>query len=357
MDDRTLMRRCITLAGRARGATSPNPMVGALLYKDGRVIAEDYHRKAGLAHAEALVLSKAGQEAEGAALFVSLEPCCHTAKRTPPCTGAIIAAKVGRVVAAMQDPNPEVAGKGIEALRKAGIECEAGILKDEAQRLNEAYIKYITSKTPFVTLKVAMTLDGKMAAPDGKSKWITCEKSRRYVHRMRSAVDAVLTAIGTVKADNPRLTARGRGLPRSPIRVVIDPSLETAPDFEVCQTPPPTIIVTKADIHKFSAAMPHEMQFIQYEGRLDLKWLMRQLGQRQITSVMIEGGPSLTGHAVEDGIVDKAVFFIAPKIIGGKGVYCPVSSKTFRDIGSPYEVHDMKARALGCDIVIEGYLR
>ncbi|MBF0553017.1 MAG: bifunctional diaminohydroxyphosphoribosylaminopyrimidine deaminase/5-amino-6-(5-phosphoribosylamino)uracil reductase RibD [Nitrospirae bacterium] len=353
MDDMALMRRCLALARRGIGGTSPNPLVGALLYKDGRVIAGDYHRKAGEPHAEALVLTKAGAEAEGATLFVSLEPCCHTGKRTPPCTGAIIGAKVRRVVAAMEDPNPAVCGRGIETLNNAGIETEVGILRDEAKRLNEAYIKYITTKTPFVILKAAMTLDGKMADPDGQSKWITCEKSRRYVHRIRGGVDAVLTAIGTVKADNPRLTARGRGL-RSPIRVCIDPSLETPLDYEILKTPPRTIIVTK---ETDTRACGQGVEFIHYDGRLDLKWLMRQLGQRQITSVMIEGGPSLTGHAVEDGIVDKVMFFIAPKIIGGKGVYSPVSSKSFRGIDSPYEVFDMKARILGADIVIEGYLR
>ncbi|WP_420265660.1 bifunctional diaminohydroxyphosphoribosylaminopyrimidine deaminase/5-amino-6-(5-phosphoribosylamino)uracil reductase RibD [Candidatus Magnetominusculus dajiuhuensis] len=354
MDDMALMRRCLALARRGVGGTSPNPMVGALLYKDGRVIAGDYHRKAGEPHAEALVLTKAGAAAAGATLFVSLEPCCHTGKRTPPCTEAIIGAKVRRVVAAMEDPNPAVCGRGIEKLRDAGIETQVGILQDEARRLNEAYIKYITTETPFVILKAAMTLDGKMAGPDGQSKWITCEKSRRYVHRIRGGVDAVLTAIGTVKADNPRLTARGRGL-RSPIRVCIDPSLETPLDYEILTTPPRTIIVTK---ETDTRAYGKGVEFIHYDGRLDLKWLMRQLGQRhKITSVMIEGGASLTGHAVEDGIVDKVVFFIAPKIIGGKGVYCPVSSKSFRSISNPFEVYDMRARTLGTDIVIEGYLR
>lgn len=342
------------LARRACGGTSPNPMVGALLYKDGRIIAEEYHRKAGQPHAEALVLRQAGAEADGATLFVTLEPCCHTGKRTPPCTDAIIAAKVRRVVAAMEDPNPAVRGRGLEILGSAGIEIKSGVLQDEAKRLNEAYNKYITTKTPFVILKVAMTLDGKMATPDGQSKWITCEKSRSYVHRLRSQVDAVLTAIGTVKADNPRLSARGRGL-KSPIRVAIDPMLETPPDFEICKTPPRTIIVTKREADPGLEAAG--VEFIHYDGCLDLKWLMRQLAQRQITSVMIEGGASLTGHAVTEGIVDKVVFFIAPKIIAGMGVFCPVASKHFRDIGSPYEVFNMKARHLGTDIVIEGYLR
>ncbi|MBF0320134.1 MAG: bifunctional diaminohydroxyphosphoribosylaminopyrimidine deaminase/5-amino-6-(5-phosphoribosylamino)uracil reductase RibD [Nitrospirae bacterium] len=354
MEEIALMRRCLTLARRAVGRTSPNPMVGALLYKDGRIIAEDYHRKAGSLHAEALVLNKAGAAAQGATLFVSLEPCCHTGKRTPPCVDAIVRAKVKRVVAAMADPNPAVSGKGLEMLKNSGIETEVGILHADAKRLNEAYVKFITTRgIPFVTLKAAITLDGKMATPDGQSKWITCEKSRHYVHRLRGSVDAVLTAIGTVKADNPRLTARIRGL-KSPVRVVVDPYLQTPRDYEILKTPPQTIICTQeADTRGF----PPGVEFIHYGCRLDLKWLMRELGQRQqITSVLIEGGASLTGHAIEDGIVDKVVFFIAPKIIGGKGVYSPVSSRSFRGIDSPYEVFDMKARTLGTDIVIEGYL-
>src|SRR5271169_2900594 len=202
--DKIFMRRALRLAARARGMTSPNPMVGAVLVKNGRVIAEDFHRKAGELHAEALAILKAGDKTTGSTLYVTLEPCCHLDKKTPPCTEAIINANIGRVIIAMEDPNPKVSGKGIRELRRHGIEVVEGLLKHEAQRLNETYVKYITTGKPFVVLKVAMTLDGKIATPDRQSKWITGEQSRRLVHRMRSAAGAVLTAIGTVKADNPR---------------------------------------------------------------------------------------------------------------------------------------------------------
>ena len=226
MNDAFYIKRTLRLAKKAMGMTSPNPMVGAVLVKDGEIIAEDFHRKPGTPHAEALVLSKSGGKAAGATLYVNLEPCCHTDKRTPPCTKAIINAGVRRVVAAMTDPNPKVSGMGLRELAKAGIEVTSGILEQEAVRLNEFYIKYITTGNPFVILKAAMTLDGKIATPEGRSKWITGEKARRNVHRLRSSVDAVITAIGTVKADDPSLTARIKG-GKNPIRIVIDPNLET----------------------------------------------------------------------------------------------------------------------------------
>ncbi|MBF0567123.1 MAG: bifunctional diaminohydroxyphosphoribosylaminopyrimidine deaminase/5-amino-6-(5-phosphoribosylamino)uracil reductase RibD, partial [Nitrospirae bacterium] len=291
------MKRCIALAKKAEGFTSPNPMVGALLVKDGKIIAEDYHKKAGTPHAEALVIGQAGVASRGATLFVNLEPCCHREKRTPPCTDAIIAAGIKDVFVAMKDPNPYVAGKGIETLVSAGIATEYGILQEEAAQLNEAYARYITTRTPFVTMKIAMTLDGKIATPDGLSKWITCETSRHIVHHLRGSVDAILSAIGTVKADNPLLTCRIKDK-KCPVRIIIDPWMETPAHFNVFQTPPKTIFVTK---QVPSPAPAGDIEFIHYGGNLDLKWLMAELGKREITSILIEGGSSLTGHAIEDG--------------------------------------------------------
>src|SRR5208337_4545807 len=228
---------------RAKGMTSPNPMVGAVIVNNGVIVAEGYHKKAGELHAEALAILKTGDKAEGSTLYVTLEPCCHLDKRTPPCTKAIIKANIGKVIIAMEDPNPKVSGKGMRELKRHGIDVVEGLFKSEAQRLNETYIKYITTNKPFVILKVAMTLDGKIATPEGQSKWITGEQSRRIVHRMRSSVDAVLTAIGTVKADNPSLTARagarhtavvsGQKTARQPKRFVIDPNLETPLDYNI----------------------------------------------------------------------------------------------------------------------------
>ncbi|MGD1076535.1 MAG: bifunctional diaminohydroxyphosphoribosylaminopyrimidine deaminase/5-amino-6-(5-phosphoribosylamino)uracil reductase RibD, partial [Thermodesulfovibrionales bacterium] len=321
-DDTYLMRRAIQLAFRAAGRTSPNPMVGALLMKNGRIIAEDYHRRPGTPHAEALVIKKAGGKAFASTLYVSLEPCCHTDKRTPPCTRAIREAGIQRVVIAMKDPNPKVSGKGIRELEEAGIKVTVGTLEEKARRLNESYIKYMTTKRPFVTLKVAMTLDGKIATPKGQSKWITGETARRMVHRLRSTVDAVMTAIGTVKADDPELTVRTRLGGRNPKRIIIDPTLEIALDAQILRVPPETVIVTKEErgkriSEKLNTLSMSGIKLMYFKDKLDLNWLMEGLGEMGITSVLIEGGSSLNAHALGDGVVDKVMFFIAPKIIGG----------------------------------------
>ena len=244
MTDEFLIRRTLALAARAYGRTSPNPMVGALVVKGNMIIAEGYHKKAGTPHAEAVTLEQAGKKARGATLYVSLEPCCHRDKRTPPCTEKIISAGIIKVVIAMQDPNPKVEGKGIAELRRAGIKVVSGVLEQRAKSLNEYYIRHITTGKPFVILKAAMTLDGKIATPEGESKWITGEKARREVHRLRGGADAILTAIGTVKADDPSLTCR-TGRYKSPRRIIIDPRLEISEEARVLTVPPDTVIVTK----------------------------------------------------------------------------------------------------------------
>ncbi len=356
MNKEFLMKRCLTLAKRAIGNTSPNPMVGALLVKKGRVIGEDYHRRPGTPHAEALVLTKAGKDAKDATLFISLEPCCHKEKRTPPCTDVILKAGVKEVVVSMEDPNPLVSGRGIEILEKKGIMVDVGLLEPASKKLNEAYIKYITTKKPFVILKIAMTLDGKIATPEGESKWITGEKSRRLVHRIRGSVDAILTAIGTVKADNPLFTSRLAGF-KNPIRIVIDPNVEIPDDFHVMKTPPRTIIVTKKENWKVKNRFKSNIDFIFYKNRLDMNWLLEELGRKEITSLMIEGGSSLTGYAIEEGIVDKAMFFIAPKIIGGKESFPAVGGKGYRKLSEAYHIHELEVKKVGQDILIEGYLK
>jgi diaminohydroxyphosphoribosylaminopyrimidine deaminase / 5-amino-6-(5-phosphoribosylamino)uracil reductase len=356
MNDAFYIKRTIRLAKKAMGMTSPNPMVGAVLVKNGEIIAEDFHRKPGTPHAEALVLSKCAGKAAGATLYVNLEPCCHTDKRTPPCTKTIINSGVRRVVVAMTDPNPKVSGMGITELAKAGIEVRSGILEQEALRLNEFYIKYITTVKPFVILKAAMTLDGKIATPEGRSKWITGEKARRNVHRLRSSVDAVITAIGTVKADDPSLTARIKG-GKNPIRIVIDPNLEIPPDAKVLKTPPETIIVTKEGKFKQNYIGISDSYFIYYKDKLELNWLITKLGEQGITSVLIEGGSSLNAHALEDGIVDKVMFYIAPKIIGGKDSFPVVGGKTFKRLEEAHAITDVTVKKLGEDILLEGYIK
>jgi len=355
-EDLKYMKRALNLAKKAEGMTSPNPLVGAVLVKSGRILAEGYHLRPGLPHAEAIALEKAGSRARGSTLYVNLEPCCHLDKRTPPCAQAIIKAGVKRVVIGMIDPNPKVSGRGIELLKKAGIKVQAGLLEEEAKRLNEIYIKHITTGLPFVILKIAMTLDGKIATETGESKWITSPESRRYVHRLRSKVDAVLTAIGTVKADDPELTVRlVQG--RNPIRVVIDPELEIPPQAKVLRTPPTTIIFTKTEVRNTIADLcfPEgvEIEYFNSE-RLDLKEAMKSLYQRGITSVMIEGGASLNCYALKDGIVDKVMIFIAPKIIGGRDSV-PAVGGVSTGLQNPWRLKDLKIRRIGEDILIEGY--
>lgn len=363
MNDISRMKRVLFLASKARGMTSPNPMVGAILVKNNTVLAEAYHRKAGMPHAEALVISAAGEKAGGALLYVNLEPCCHTDKKTPPCTKAIIEAGIKKVFIGMQDPNPKVAGKGTAELHNAGIETVTGICEADAKKLNEAYIKYITTRVPFVILKTAMTIDGKIATPEGQSKWITSELSRRMVHRLRSSVDAVITAIGTVRADNPQLTARTRPQRNTPKRIIIDPGLAISPDARILQTPPETFLVIQknscqsaAVAEKKSLLLGRGTRFLEYEDSLHLGWLLKRLGEMEITSVLLEGGSSLNSHALEDNIVDKVMFFIAPKIIGGSDSFTAVGGKSFRRLEDAHRLKDIKVRKIGSDILVEGYI-
>ncbi|MBI5641681.1 MAG: bifunctional diaminohydroxyphosphoribosylaminopyrimidine deaminase/5-amino-6-(5-phosphoribosylamino)uracil reductase RibD [Nitrospirae bacterium] len=367
MTDEAYIRRTLALAARARGMTSPNPMVGALLIKNGKVISEGYHKKAGAPHAEVIAIDKAEQRAKGSSLYVSLEPCCHKDKRTPPCTQKIISSGIRKVIVSMKDPNPKVAGKGVEELQKAGIQVITGILEEKARELNEAYIKHVTSGLPFVIMKVAMTLDGKIATPEGESKWITGGKARIAVHRLRGSVDAIMTGIGTVKADDPQLTCR-TGRLKDPLRIVIDPLLETKTDARVLSCPPETIIVTRradAGLNRSPGWKKRRellegkgARIIEYEGeRLDPAWLMKELGRLGIVSVLVEGGSSLNSSCLESGIVDKVMFFIAPKIIGGRESFTSVGGKTFRRLDEAFMLRDTKIRRFGEDFLIEGYIR
>jgi diaminohydroxyphosphoribosylaminopyrimidine deaminase/5-amino-6-(5-phosphoribosylamino)uracil reductase len=365
MNDEFYIKRALRLASKARGMTSPNPMVGAILVKNGMIVSEDYHRRPGGPHAEALVIEKAGKNAQGSTLYVNLEPCCHSDKRTPPCTKAIINAGIKKVIIGMIDPNPSVSGKGVLELERAGIQVKIGIHEKESKILNEFYVRYITSGRPFVILKIAMTLDGKIATPDGQSKWITGEEARRMVHRTRSSVDAILTAIGTVKADNPHMTRRIRG-GKNPLRIVIDPHLEIPMDAHILNTPPETVIVTrKTDIQgeKITGIEKKKLhdkgiQIIEYEGeKANLLWLIRKLGMRGITSILIEGGSSLNAYALSEGIVDKVMFFIAPKIMGGVKSFTAIGGETYRRLEEIYRVTDLKIRKIGEDFLIEGYIR
>lgn len=355
------MRRALELAATGRGRTSPNPAVGAVLVKGNRVISEGYHKKAGSAHAEIIALKKAGTKAKGATLFITLEPCCHTDKRTPPCTSAIIKSGIKEVVVAMIDPNPKVSGKGLQELRRSGIKSETGLMKEEAARLNEAFIKFITEMMPFVTLKIAQSLDGKIATSLGESKWITGTQARKCVHRLRNDVDAVLVGIGTVLQDNPSLDCRIRG-GIDPYRVIVDTHLRIPSDVRVLRhRDGKTIIATTSMANKRTVSRlrseGHTVLIIRrYNGRVDLRILMKELAKRNITSVMIEGGATLNASALSRGIVDKVLIFCAPKIIGGRDAIPSVGGISPSSLNKAIGLKDVCVAKIGSDILFEGYL-
>lgn len=356
------MKRALRLAERARGKTSPNPMVGAIIVKEGKIIAEDWHKKAGEPHAEALALIKAGEKARGADLYVTLEPCCHLKKRTPPCTRTIIESGIKRVFVAMIDPNPAVSGCGIKELQSVGIEVHYGILEKESKRLNEAYCKYILKGIPFVTLKTAMTLDGKIADAKGDSKWITSEEARKEVHKIRGYVDAIVTAKGTVLVDNPLLTSRIKGS-KNPIRVVIDPSLEIPEDFNVFNNDAQTIIAysksqTEAKTLKLERLFKKGIRLIEFDTLpISIEDLLFELGKIGITSVLIEAGASLNSRAFLEKVVDRAIFFIAPKIICGEKAVSVTGGKEFFSLSNAIGLYDLEIKRFGKDIMISGLLR
>jgi len=360
MNDRFYMQMALDLAARGRGRTSPNPMVGAVIVKGDRIIASGYHRKAGTAHAEAVALKKAGKDAEGATLYVNLEPCCHTGKRTPPCTKAVIAAGIREVVTAMIDPNPKVSGKGLKELRNAGIKTRTGVLKEPARKLNEGFIKHITQKKPFVILKIAQSIDGKIATAAGESKWITGPEARERVHQLRNEVDALLVGMGTVKADNPSLDCRTRG-GRNPYRIIVDSRLQISLSSKVLRhNDGKTIIAAteKADKRKLNSLLKKGIMVLLINaksGRVDLNSLMTELGKLEITSIMMEGGSSVAASALADRIVDKVMFFTAPKIIGGMNAIPSVGGKSPDLLSKAVKLKDMHVTRLGDDILTEGY--
>ncbi len=361
--DEKYVRMALRLAEKARGRTSPNPMVGAVVVKNGRVIASGYHKKAGEPHAEAIALKKAGKKAKGATLYVTLEPCSHTNKRTPPCTPLVLLSQVKRVVVSMIDPNPRVSGGGIKTLRKAGIEVTTGVLEAEAKKLNEAYLKYITIGMPFVTLKIAQTLDGKIATASGESKWITGEKARKEGHRLRNSSDAILVGINTVLKDDPSLTTRLPG-GRDPIRVIVDSKLRIPLKAKVItqRSSAKTCIATldtmpKDKLVKLLDAGAEILLARGRKGQVDLKYLMKMLGSFGITSVLIEGGAEVNASSLKSGLVDKVVMFIAPKLMTGRDSLGSIGGKSPAILSQTFMLHDVTSRFVGRDMMVEGYVR
>ena len=362
--DERFMRIALSLARRGRGKVSPNPLVGAVLVKNGQIIGKGFHQRAGRPHAEINALKDAGNKALGADLYINLEPCCHYGK-TPPCTDALIAHKIKRVFVGMVDPNPLVSGKGIKRLVNAGIQVTTGILEGEARKLNEVFTKYITEKMPFVIMKVASTLDGKIATRDGDARWITGEKARTFVHQLRNEVDAILVGVGTVKRDNPQLTTRlpqGRG--RDPHRIILDTHLTIPLSSKLLHldSQARTIIATaqhasSGKARKLEGLAATILTVPTLRGRTNLKALLKKLGTRDITSVMVEGGRETITSFLEQGLVDKLYLFYAPKIIMGKEAVGITGGPGKALIQEAIRVNDVTVRRMGDDILIEGYLQ
>ncbi|MCE5287514.1 MAG: bifunctional diaminohydroxyphosphoribosylaminopyrimidine deaminase/5-amino-6-(5-phosphoribosylamino)uracil reductase RibD [Pelosinus sp.] len=359
--DEFFMSKALALAARAKGRTSPNPMVGAVVVRDGKIVGEGWHHKAGTPHAEVHALKEAGELASGATIYVTLEPCSHYG-RTGPCSEAIIKAGLKKVVVAMTDPNPLVAGNGLRRLRDAGIEVVEGVLSKEAAKLNEAFIKWITVKMPFGVLKTAMTLDGKIASYTGHSKWITAPPAREYVHTLRNTYDAILTGIGTVLADDPALTTRLPAGGRNPIRIIVDSKARISLTAQVIQDKlAPTIIaVTKeAPAEKLGAleALGIEVLMVpEIRGRVDLQALFKRLAEKNITSILIEAGAKINAACLAANIIDKVYWFIAPKIIGGKSAPSPVGGEGIEEMSQALLLEDFEQHTVGKDILICGYV-
>ncbi len=358
------MNRALNLARRGEAQASPNPMVGAVLVRDGRIVGEGFHTYAGVRHAEAIALEAAGDAARGATLYTNLEPCCHTG-RTGPCTEKLIAAGVRRVTAAIPDPNPAVAGRGFKQLRAAGIEVEIGPLQEQARRLNEAFACWITARRPFVTLKSALTLDGQITLPGRKRGtthvWITSEESRAEVQRLRHAADAVLSGLGTIVDDNPRLTDRTR-LPRRRklLRVVVDSRLRLPLGSRLVKTAAGDVLIftmQPTDSPRARALLRAGVEVVRVPsrgGRVDLRAVLRELGRREILSVLLEAGGTLNAAALEAGVVDKMVLFYAPRIAGTD--HMRVVQPERRARAKPV-LRDVNLRRFGPDFAVEGYLR
>ena len=357
------MKIALREARKGLGRTSPNPAVGAVIEKEGKILAKGYHRAAGLPHAEIEALNKLNGYAPDATLYVTLEPCNHYGK-TPPCTEAIIRSGIKRVVIGMKDPNPHVKGGGADFLRKNGIEVIEGVLEQECQQLNAHFIKFVKTGLPYVVIKVAMTLDGWIATRTGHSKWITNERSRQFVHRLRDTTDAILVGIRTIMVDNPMLTTRlknRRG--KDPVRVIIDPHLKIKRDANVIVSDPSKtiIVVGKGVVSKHKIREFKEKTGVSIiespvrDGNIDLKSLLFSLAKKDITHLLVEGGAKTIGSFLKEKVVDKLYIFLAPKLIGGDDAVPMAYGRGMDRIDKAINIKDIKIRRFLDDILIEGY--
>jgi diaminohydroxyphosphoribosylaminopyrimidine deaminase/5-amino-6-(5-phosphoribosylamino)uracil reductase len=362
-DDLTYMRRAIGLAKKGAGWVNPNPMVGAVLVKDGQIIGEGFHEYFGGNHAEVNALQDVLPEmASGATLYVTLEPCSHKGK-TPPCVNLIVEKNIARVVIGMADPNPLVNGKGIAFLQSAGISVETGVMEPVVRQMNEVFIKYIVTGHPFVLLKSAMTLDGKIATVTNASRWITGEASRKMVHHIRQNLSAVMIGVDTVLFDDPLLNIRMKGTWKNPLKVIADTHGRISPEAKVLTNDPQlTIIATtnQADPQKMKAIERMGAQVLicpLKDQRVDLGFVMKTLGLMGIDSVMIEGGSTLAFSALHEGIVDKVTCFIAPKIIGGTNAPTAVGGAGIEMMENAIALKDLRVKKVGDDLMVEGWIR
>lgn len=355
--DEKYMRRAIELAKKGVGKVSPNPLVGAVIVKEGRIIAEGYHAIYGGLHAEREAFAKLNESADGADMYVTLEPCCHYGKQ-PPCTQAIIEHGIKNVYIGSDDPNELVAGKGIKQLKQAGINVVTGILKDECDSLNDVFFHYITHKTPYVVMKYAMTLDGKIACENGESRWITSEESRENVQYTRNALKGIMVGVQTVINDNPSLTCRIDG-GSEPVRIICDSHLRIPKNCNIVKTAKniPTIIATISDdkelISFFEEQNIEIIKTSEKDGRVDLCDLMKKLGERQIDSILLEGGGTLNMSALEADIVNHIQVYIAPKIFGGSGRFNPVKGIGVKNPDEAFICRNLKVSYIGSDILID----
>ncbi|MEK6869510.1 MAG: bifunctional diaminohydroxyphosphoribosylaminopyrimidine deaminase/5-amino-6-(5-phosphoribosylamino)uracil reductase RibD [Nanoarchaeota archaeon] len=349
------MAIALKLAEKGRGCVSPNPLVGCVIVKRGKIVGKGYHKKYGEEHAEINALRAAGKKANNSTMYVNIEPCSHWGK-TSPCTEKIVEAGVREVIVGMEDPNPLV--DGYKELKFRGLKTRIGIRRDEAQKLNEAYVKHMRTKKPFVILKLAMSLDGKIATSTGDSKYITGMEARKYVHQLRNDVDAVMVGINTVARDNPLLDSRlVKG--KNPIKVIVDSSLKISERAKVLKDPNKVIIATtskaqKSKIEKLQHKGVRVIVLKPKKGLVDLNELMKELGKSEIALVMIEGGAELSGNAIKEGIVDKVLIFTAPKIIGnGLG---PIKNLGIKKVDKAINLKNVSTRKIGKDLLVEGNL-
>ena len=357
MSDVNYMHMALDLARRGAGWVNPNPMVGCIIVRDSRVIGQGYHERYGQAHAERNALASCAEDPRGATMYVTLEPCCHTGHQ-PPCTQAIIDAGVARVVVGSADPNPLVAGKGVATLRAAGIRVDEHVAASACDRLNEAFFRYITSGLPFVTLKYAMTLDGKVATRTGASKWVTGESARARTRSDRGRASAIMVGVGTVLADDPLLTCRTPGA-HEPVHVICDSHLRTPLASQVVATARevPTLIACADDPQGRTGALEQAgvavVRVPGADGRVDLAALMRELARRELSSVLAEGGPTLAAGLLEAGLVQRVQAYVAPRLFGGAGAPSPIAGVGVTKPEHAYELGSPTVRRFGDDLLVE----